>query len=183
PYRACRAAREWADSLARPAHRSPARRDTRIPKRSRTRTRSRCARSIAALSCELLAAPSEGGLENSGLGRELALAARGLEGPAGRVRADLGHERLVQLVSAAHGLHVALQRNAEQREVADQVEDLVAGELVPEAQPFGIQHAGLVQHDRVRERAAARQADRAQLLCVLQEAERARRCDLAREDL
>ena len=63
---------------------------------------------------------------------------------------------------------VALNRAAEQREVADQVEDLVPDELVAIAEL--VQHAALADDDRVVERAALRQAVPAQLIDVLQEA-------------
>ncbi len=59
---------------------------------------------------------------------------------------------------AAHRLDVALQWQTEQREVAHEVEDLVANELVLEAKPVGIEHARFVQDDGVLQRAAERQA-------------------------
>ena len=56
-------------------------------------------------------------------------------------------------VAGALGDHVAQQRLADQRQVADQVERLVAAAFVGEAQAAGIQHAGAVEADRVVERA------------------------------
>ena len=66
---------------------------------------------------------------------------------------------------------------ADQRQVADHVEDLVAHELVFEAQR--VQHAGVADDDGVLERAAERQAVLAQPLHFLQEAEGARRGDVS----
>ena len=77
---------------------------------------------------------------------------------------------------------VADHRVADERQVADRVENLVADELVLEAQRV-VQHAGLAEDDRVLERAAERQAVLPQHLDVLQERERARRRDLLDERL
>ena len=76
---------------------------------------------------------------------------------------------------------VALDRVADEGEVADHVENLVADELVLE--PQRVEDAGLPEHDRVLERAAERQALLAQHLDFLQEAERPRRRDLVHERL
>ena len=78
------------------------------------------------------------------------------------------------------GLEPAQDRVAEERQVADRVEDLVAHELVLEAQ-LVVEDAGLADHDRVLEAAAERQAALAQELHLAQEAEGARRCDLLGE--
>jgi hypothetical protein len=77
---------------------------------------------------------------------------------------------------------VADERVADERQVADHVEDLVADELVLEPQGV-VQHAGVAEDDRVVERAAERQAALPQHLDFLQEAERARRRDLLDEAL
>ena len=58
----------------------------------------------------------------------------------------------VQRVAGVAGDDVAEQRPSEQGQVADQVEDLVAHELV--AKRRVVQHAALADHDRVVERAA-----------------------------
>ena len=71
---------------------------------------------------------------------------------------------------------------ADERQVADHVEDLVADELVLEAQGV-VEDAGLAEHDRVVERAAEREPALAQHLHFLQEAERPRRRDLLDERL
>ena len=68
---------------------------------------------------------------------------------------------------------------ADQREIADHVENLVADELVLEAQRV-VQHAGLAEDDGVVERAAQRQPALPQHLDFLEEPERPRRRDLAR---
>ncbi len=69
---------------------------------------------------------------------------------------------------------------ADQREIADDIQDLVPDEFVLE--PERIQDAGLAQHDGVFERAAERQSTLAQHLDFLQEAERAGRRDFIDED-
>ncbi len=70
---------------------------------------------------------------------------------------------------------------ADQRQVANHIQNLVADELVFE--PQRVEHAGLAEHDRVLERAAERQAALAQHFHFLQEPERARRRDLVDEHL
>ena len=72
------------------------------------------------------------------------------------------------------------QRAAEQVDVAHDVEDLVAHELVGEAQG-GVHDLLVVDEDAVVQPAAVRQAHRRQLLHVAQEAEGARRGDLVAE--
>ena len=93
---------------------------------------------------------------------------------------DLRGERGVQRVPAAVRDQVADHRGADQRQVADHVQDLVAHELVLEPQRV-VQHARLADHDRVLERAAEREAVLPQHLDFLQEAEGARRRDLLDE--
>ena len=78
------------------------------------------------------------------------------------------------------GHEVADHRVADEREVADRVEDLVADELVLEAQRV-VEDAGLAEDDRVVERAAERQAVLPQHLDVLEEREGARRRQLLGE--
>ena len=91
-------------------------------------------------------------------------------------------ERRVQRVAAAVRDEMADHREADERQIADDVEDLVADELVLEAQRV-VQHAGLSEHDRVVERAAERQAALPQHLDFLQEAKRAGRRNLLDERL
>ena len=93
---------------------------------------------------------------------------------------ELRGERGVQGVAAAVRDDVADDRVADERQIADDVEDLVADELVLEAQRV-VEHAGLAEHDRVVERAAEGEALLAQRLDFLQEPERARRRDLVDE--
>src|SRR5512145_2371596 len=70
------------------------------------------------------------------------------------------------------------ERCAEHIEVADGVEQLVADELVREAQALAVQHALLVEHDRVVEPAAERESTALQVFHLMHEAERAGACDL-----
>ena len=92
-------------------------------------------------------------------------------------------EPLVHLVAAALDADAAAHRQPEQREVAAQVEHLVAHELVGPAQPFRVHHLLVVEHDRVVERAAAREAGVPERVHLAQEAERARGRDVALEAL
>ena len=93
------------------------------------------------------------------------------------------HERHVALVARAHGADVPEHGGAEQEQVAQQVEHLVAHELVREAQRLGIQDAVLADHDRALEPAALDPAGAAQRLEVALEHEGARRSDLPQEGL
>src|SRR5439155_7301836 len=62
------------------------------------------------------------------------------------------------------------QRVPEQVEVADRVQYLVLDELVVVAQSFGIEHAEVVQHDRVLQAATEPEARRAHRFDVVHEA-------------
>ena len=84
-------------------------------------------------------------------------------------------------MAAAMHDQVAQNRMADERQVANHVQNLVADELVLE--PKRVEHAGLAEHDGVLERAAERQAALPQHFDFLQEAERARRRDLVDEHL
>ena len=66
---------------------------------------------------------------------------------------------------------------AEQVEVADRVQHLVLDELVVVAQALAVQHAEVVEHDRVLQAAAEPEPGGAHRLDVLHEAERARARD------
>ena len=87
---------------------------------------------------------------------------------------NLGGKRRVQRVPRAVRDQVADDRIADERQVANRIEDLVADELVLEAQRV-VQHARLTQHDRILQRAAQRQAILPQHFYVLEERERAGR--------
>src|SRR5947207_5310171 len=69
---------------------------------------------------------------------------------------------------------------ADEREVAEEVEDLVADELVAEAE-VAADHSFVVEHDAVLDRAAARETGGAHLLDVAQETERTGRGNLLEE--
>jgi hypothetical protein len=71
----------------------------------------------------------------------------------------------------------------EQREIAAQVEHLVAHELVGPAQALRVHHLLVVEHDGVVERATACEARVPERVHLAQEAERARRRDVALEAL
>src|SRR5262249_42353344 len=77
---------------------------------------------------------------------------------------------------------VADHRIADQREVPDGVEDLVAHELVLEPERV-VQHARLAEDDRIVERAAEREPALTEHLDFLQEPERPRRRDFLDERL
>ncbi len=95
---------------------------------------------------------------------------------------QLAHEPLMQRVPAALHLDVGLEAHAQQGQVAEQVEHLVAHELVRPAQPLAVEHAALVQHDGVVEAAAPPEPGAPQRLDLVQEAERTRAAHLALED-
>ena len=85
-------------------------------------------------------------------------------------------------MTGAHGLDVTLQGNPQQRQVAQQVEHLVAHKLVGEAQTLAVHHRRVVEHDGIGERPTARQTQSLELLDLLQEPEGPRRCDLSGEE-
>src|SRR5215212_7705623 len=80
----------------------------------------------------------------------------------------------VERVAGAMSDKMADDRVAHEREVADSIEDLVADELVLEAERV-VEDAGLAEDDGVVERAAERQAVLSQHLDILEERKRARR--------
>src|SRR5262249_11839367 len=71
-------------------------------------------------------------------------------------------------------------RISREREIADRVQDLVADELVLEAERV-VQNPRLAEDDRVLERSAEREAVLPHHLDILEERERARRRDLLDE--
>src|SRR3954447_3261982 len=93
---------------------------------------------------------------------------------------DLLHEAGVERVAGLRGADLADDRAADEREIAQQIEDLVADELVAEAE-VAADHAFVVEHDAVLDRAAAGEAGSAHLLDIAQEAKRAGRRDFLEE--
>ncbi len=87
----------------------------------------------------------------------------------------------MQRVTTALDANVAFDARAEQGEVAEQVEHLVAHELVREAQAVAIQHAIRIEHDGVVEAGAARATRAPECVDLADEAEGARARDLALE--
>src|SRR5947209_10320866 len=71
-------------------------------------------------------------------------------------------------------------RTSNQREVAEQVQDLVPDKLIFESKRT-IDDPLVIEDDAVLDRSAARQSRRAELLDVAEKSERARRGDLAQE--
>src|SRR2546427_3092499 len=102
------------------------------------------------------------------------------ETPGVRLFENLGCELGMQRMPGAVRDEMADDRMADEREVADGVENLVADELVLEPQRV-VEPTRFAQHDGVLERAAERQTVLAQHLDVLEERERARRRDLLHE--
>ena len=92
---------------------------------------------------------------------------------------QLQGEGRVKGMTRLRGFHVADDRMPEERQVADPVEDLVAHELVLEAQ-LVVEDPGLTDHDGVVEASPEGQAAPSQHLDLPQEAEGARRGDLFR---
>src|ERR1700694_123178 len=83
----------------------------------------------------------------------------GLDHPPG---AAIGHQgrqhRVVQPVAAAHGAIGAEQRQTGEREIADNVENLVARTLVAVTQSLDVEQAGFIEHHRILKRRAKRKA-------------------------
>ncbi len=102
--------------------------------------------------------------------------------PGGRV-GEQARELAVGDVPALVADDVALDRAADEREVPEQVEDLVAHELVGEAQRRLVHDAGGTDDDGIVHRAAFDQALLAQPLDILPEDEGARGGDLVLEGL
>ena len=98
-------------------------------------------------------------------------------------RLQVLHECDVALVPGFHRGDVTEERAAEQGEVADQVEHLVARELVGEAQRLGVPDGVLADDDRALDPAALDPARAPQRLEIALEHERARGRDLLPERL
>src|SRR4051794_38663156 len=105
-------------------------------------------------------------------GQLLILLGRGVE--------HLLDEARVQCVTGLRGADLADDRTADECEIAEQIENLVAHELVAEAE-LAAHDALVVEHDAVIDRAAARETGSAELLNVAHEAERAGGGDLLEE--
>src|SRR5436305_8768968 len=75
--------------------------------------------------------------------------------------AAVGHQgrqhRVVELVAAAHRTIGGKQRQAGEREIADDVQNLVAGAFVAVTQPLAVEQAGIVQPPRNLERPTQRE--------------------------
>jgi hypothetical protein len=92
--------------------------------------------------------------------------------PGGAVAEEARDQRGMHSMSGALGNDMAEDVMAGKGEIADEVEDLVAGELVAEAEG-AILHAGAGEDDNTGFRSAADKAHVAELLFVFAEAERA----------
>src|SRR5688572_27027817 len=88
----------------------------------------------------------------------------------GGIGGERAQQLIVKRVAGFVRTEGSEQRPAEQVQVADGVEDLVADEFVTEAQPLAVQHAVIVHDDGVLQAAAQREADVAQILDVVHEA-------------
>src|SRR5438105_15576617 len=102
------------------------------------------------------------------------------QAPRVRVLEDLRGELRVEGMAGPMCDEMANHRIADEREVADRVEDLVADELVLEAERV-VEDAGLAQHDRVLERSAERESILAEHLDVFEKRERPCRRDVLAE--
>ena len=96
----------------------------------------------------------------------------------GRVLHDAIHQREMHRVAGFFRDHVAQQRLADQRQIADQIQRLVAAAFVCEAQAAGIQDRLAIEAHGVFERRAANQTHVAHLVELIFETEGARRRDL-----
>src|SRR5262245_4048673 len=99
------------------------------------------------------------------------------ESPCMRLFEDLHCELRVERMAGAMGDEMSDDWIANQSQIANRVENLVANELVFEAQGV-VENTRLAEHDCILERAAKREAVLPQHLDVLQERERAGRRDV-----
>src|SRR5262245_15420675 len=82
-------------------------------------------------------------------------------------------------MTRALGIYLTQDRHAEQRQIADDVDDLVAHELVGEPQTLTVENSAFRRkHDRVIERSAPRQPKASQRLDLIQKSECPRRANL-----
>src|SRR5688500_17866722 len=92
---------------------------------------------------------TRGSLRDEHLRRSLlALFGRLIELPGVGSRQDLGHELRVESVTGAGGVDLADDRSSEKREVAQEVENLVADELVAKTQR-AVHDTAVVEDDAV----------------------------------
>ena len=84
-------------------------------------------------------------------------------------------------MAAAFSLHTAQERHAQQRQVANDVQNLVAHELIGKTQTGLIQHAMLRQYNRIVQRTATDQVRTPQGFDFFDEAKSSSRSDVARE--
>ena len=101
--------------------------------------------------------------------------------PGGADAQELRHQAGVHDVAAAFGNDLAQNWHSQEREVADDVEDLVTHEFVAEAQACFIQHSFRREYDGVVERPATNQVCASQFVDLVGEAKRARGGDVAAE--
>src|SRR6185295_925721 len=87
----------------------------------------------------------------------------------------------MQKMAAALGAHPAENRHSQQRQIANDVQNLMAHELVRKPQARFIQHAVLCQYDRIVERAAPNQVSFPQSFDFFDESKSARRSNIAGE--
>src|SRR5690348_10816248 len=91
--------------------------------------------------------------------------------PCALIAQKATHQGDVHGVAGAVGNDVPDQRTAEHDQVTNQVQNLVAAELVREAQPLRIHHAGFGDDDGILKRASAHQAALAKHLDLINESE------------
>src|SRR6266849_1925777 len=84
-------------------------------------------------------------------------------------------------MAAAFSLDAAQKHHAQQREIADNVQNLVAHELIRKAQAVFVQHPMLGEHDGIIERSSLDQICAPQGFDFLYESKGARRSNVARE--
>lgn len=95
---------------------------------------------------------------------------------------DLPYEPGVKVVTGTVSDDGSDDRPAEKIEVSQQVEDLMADQLIPESE-VAVHHPSLADHDRVVERPAQTQVTTAKLLDVFEETVGAARRNLLGEHL
>ena len=86
-------------------------------------------------------------------------------------------------VPASHDSEMRAKRRPQERQVSDQIQDLVANEFIRPADAGLVEDSVTVDHHDVVQRGPSRQARRLQRLKILQEAEGSRRSDLRPEGL
>src|SRR5256885_6743469 len=101
--------------------------------------------------------------------------------------AAIGHQgrqhRVVELVTTTHRPIGAEQRQAGEREIADDIENLVTGALVAVTQPLAVEQAGFVKYHRILERRPKGEAGAPEPRDIAQASKGAGATDLAAEPL